>query len=68
MADDLGWLLYASAQTGCHQGGHGTTAATMVEKCVWGLIWLVFCVYFYVGVIVVMAENRLISNINHKMF
>jgi hypothetical protein len=31
-------------QAGCHQGGHGTTAAAMVEKCVWQLILLVFCV------------------------
>jgi len=31
MADGLGcWLLYASVQAGCHQGGHGTTAAAMV--------------------------------------
>jgi hypothetical protein len=44
MADGLGWLLYASAQAGWHQGGHGTTVAAMVEKCVWRLILLVFCV------------------------
>ena len=43
MADGLGWLLYASAQAGWHQGGHGTMAAAMVEKCVWRLILLVFC-------------------------
>jgi len=34
MADGLGWLLYASVQAGCHQGGHGTMAAAMVEKCI----------------------------------
>ena len=43
MADGLGWLLYASAQAGWHQGGHGTMAAAMVEKCIWRLILLVFC-------------------------
>jgi hypothetical protein len=43
-AESLGWLLYASVQAGCHQGGHGTTAAAMVEKCIWQLILLVFCV------------------------
>jgi hypothetical protein len=43
-ANGLGWLLYASAQAGWHQGGHGTTAATIVEKCVWQLIMLVCCV------------------------
>ncbi len=37
-ANGLGWLLYAR----WHQGGHGTTAAAMVEKCVWRLILLVF--------------------------
>jgi hypothetical protein len=31
-ADGLGWLLYASAQAGWHQGGHGTTAAAMVDN------------------------------------
>ena len=36
----------------------------MVEKCVWRLILIVFCVQFYVGVIIAVAENRLISNIN----
>ena len=41
-SNGLGWLLYASVQAGCHQGGHGTTAAAMVEKCVWWLILLVF--------------------------
>jgi hypothetical protein len=68
-ADGLGWLLYASAQAGWHQGGHGTTAAAMVEKCIWRLILLVFCEILYVvlhGVVV--AENKLISTINHKMF
>jgi hypothetical protein len=30
-SDGLGWLLYASAQAGWHQGGIGTTAAAMVE-------------------------------------
>jgi hypothetical protein len=40
----------------------------MVEKCVWRLILVVFCVHFYRGVIIVMAENWLISNIIHKMF
>jgi hypothetical protein len=44
MADGLGWLLYASAQAGWHEGGHGMTATAMVEKCVWRLILLVFCV------------------------
>jgi hypothetical protein len=46
MADGLGWLLFASAQAGSHQGGHGTTTAAMVEieKCIWRLILLVFCV------------------------
>jgi len=39
-AENLGWLLYASVQAGCHQGGHGTTAATMVEKYDWRLILL----------------------------
>ncbi len=44
MAKSLGWLLNALAQAGCHQeGGHGTMAAAMVEKCVWQLILLVFC-------------------------
>jgi hypothetical protein len=45
-ADGLGWLLFASAQAGSHQGGHGTTTAAMVEieKCIWRLILLVFCV------------------------
>jgi len=46
MADVLGWLLYASAQAGWHQGGHGTTAAAMVEKFIWRLISLVLCVSF----------------------
>jgi hypothetical protein len=41
MADGLGWLLYASAPGGGHHGDHGTTAAAMVEKCVWRLILLV---------------------------
>jgi hypothetical protein len=40
-ANGLGWLLYASAQAGWHQVGHGTTVATMVEKCIWQLILLV---------------------------
>jgi hypothetical protein len=31
-ADCLGWLLDASAKAGWHQGGHGTTAAIIVEK------------------------------------
>jgi len=45
MAKSLGWLLNALAQAGCHQeGGHGTMAAAMVEKCVWQLILVVFCV------------------------
>jgi len=35
MADGLGWLLYASAQAGWHQGAHVTTAAAMVAKFVW---------------------------------
>jgi hypothetical protein len=68
MADGLCWLLYASVQAGWHQGSHGTAAATMVEKCIWRLILLVFCVSFCAGVFIVMAENRLISNINDKMF
>jgi hypothetical protein len=42
-------------------------AATMVEKCTWRLILLVFCVQFYAGVIVVVAENRLISIINDNI-
>jgi hypothetical protein len=42
--DGLGWLLYGSAQAGWHQGGHGTTVVAMVEKCVWRLILVVFCV------------------------
>jgi hypothetical protein len=31
--DGLGGLLYALVLGEGHQGGHGTTAATMVEKC-----------------------------------
>ena len=65
-ADGLGWLVYGLAQAGWHQGSHGTRAAAMVEKWVWRLILFVFCVY--PGVTIVVAENRLISNINHKMF
>ena len=39
------WQFFlCSAKSGGHQGGHGTTAAAMVEKCVWQLILLVFCV------------------------
>jgi hypothetical protein len=57
-ANGLGWLLNALAQAGWRQGGRGTTAAAMVEKCFWRLILLVFCAYFYVGVIVVVTENR----------
>ena len=34
-ANGLGWLLYASAPGGGHQGGRGTTAAAMVVMCVW---------------------------------
>ncbi len=41
MADGLEWLLYAWAHAGWHQGDHGTTAATMVEKCIWRLILVV---------------------------
>jgi len=44
MDESLGWLLYALAQAGYRQGGHRTTAAAMVEKCIWQLILLVFCV------------------------
>jgi hypothetical protein len=44
LADGLGWLLYAMAQAGWHQGGHGTTAAAMVEKCIGRLILFVLCV------------------------
>ncbi len=40
----------------------------MVEKCVWRLILLVFCAKFYVGVIVIVAGNKLLSNINDNMF
>jgi hypothetical protein len=69
MADGLGWLLlYSLAQAGWYQCGHGTMAADMAEKCVWRLILITFCVLFYMGAIIVVAENRLISNINHKMF
>ena len=63
----LGGLLFASALAGWHQGGHGTMAAAMVEKCVWRFILLVFCAQFYAGVIVVVAENRLISIINDNI-
>jgi hypothetical protein len=42
MANSLGWLLYALALAEWHQGDHGTTAATMVEKCSRLLILLVF--------------------------
>ena len=40
----------------------------MVEKCVWRLILLVFCAKFYAGVIVVVAENRLIGTIKDNKF
>ena len=62
------WLVVVClAHAGWQQGGHGTTVVTMVERCIWRLILLVFFVQFYVGVIVIVAEYRLISNINDNM-
>jgi hypothetical protein len=57
----LGWLMYAWALGGGHQDGCGTTAATMVKKCVWRLV---FCVLFYVDAITIVVENRQRSIIN----
>jgi len=65
MADGLGWLLYALAQAGWHQGGHGSRHGWEVHLAAHFISVLCEC---YAGVIVVMAENRLITNINHKMF
>ena len=71
-ADGLGWLLLLYfrrrlAGTKAAMGGR-RMAAAMVEKCIWRLNFLVFCVQFYAGIIIVVVENRLISNINQKTF
>ena len=45
-----------------------TIAAALVEKCMWWLIFLVSCMLFYVDIIAVVAENRIISIIIHTIF
>ena len=56
-ADGLGWFFLASAPAGWHQGSHGTRGATMVEKCIWQFILLVFCVQFYADDIAVVIRR-----------
>ena len=58
MSNGLGWLLYASALGGGHQGYHGTMAAAMVERRIWRLFCWCFVHSFNKGVIVVVAENK----------
>jgi hypothetical protein len=56
--------MCASVQAGWHHDSHGTMVTTMVEKCNWWLILLVYCVWFHIDAIVVAAENSLIGTIN----
>jgi hypothetical protein len=54
-------LLFALMPSGGQQGGHGMMTAAMVKKCVWWLILLVLCAWFYVDASIIVAENWLMN-------
>ena len=46
----------------------GTMTAAMVEKCMWRLILLVFCMLFYLDTIAAITESRILGSINDNIF